>query len=452
MLSSLSSAWCPNKEVAVGKAKSQPINASSTLPALVFSLSIMAHPALRTTVRCSTRRVIFCPQSISSRQQQCAHLRTSSKLWFFKKFLTPEQEHELFLGITSAFRKNLGQDSPHNQSYAEIIEQAILATSSFSPKHRSPMTLERFHELSNEIDQCGKAKDVAKLQSLWAEMDVARITAVGLYNRLIRAYIAADATDDAERVLQGLKARKDIMPTARSFTYLIRAHIQAGERDKARQLVEQMQRLSLLRRLRTAFDCHVLMQYYIECNETHALDFLWKDLVQHADSIKPGFDIYTLYMKWLLSEQEHNQPEKLNDVAQHMLHTIGGNNGKKQQRQIKEVQHIQVLLEAGDVLGRDHAYADTAEGLMSLVVKSPNFTSEMIPKGMIGRIVDTFLKRGQDLKAMMFYYRLGQAGVSETAIGRDVLISMSKLLDRLEQRTDLEEYKGIIAQLHMQSI
>ncbi|KAJ8661454.1 hypothetical protein O0I10_002720 [Lichtheimia ornata] len=236
-------------------------------------------------------------------RQSCVRLYGSSrKRSWFDRFLTPKEEQELYFNITSTFRDYLQKQSTKSaKSYSNIIEQVILTG------HTAPATTIPFHRLNAIKQQLDDpSTTVSELESLWREMNKGQVSSVAMYNRLIRAFIRCDALSTAEKVFQQLK----LMPTTRTFTYLIDAHVKAGNVDKARMYVERMQYLDQVRP-RHPFDYSVMLRYYIQAEEPHAVDLLWNDLQHHVDTIKPGWSLYAYYMDWLVTRGQFKALERL---------------------------------------------------------------------------------------------------------------------------------------------
>ncbi|KAI7887216.1 hypothetical protein K492DRAFT_202817 [Lichtheimia hyalospora FSU 10163] len=236
-------------------------------------------------------------------RQSCVRLYgTSRKRSWFDRFLTPKEEQELYFNITSTFRDYLQKQSTKSaKSYSNIIEQVILTG------HTAPATtipLHRLDAIKQQLDD--PSTPVSELEQLWREMNKGQVSSVTMYNRLIRAFLRRDALSTAEKVFQQLK----LMPTTRTFTYLIDAHVKAGNLDKAQVYVERMQFLDKVRP-RHAFDYNVLLRYYIQSNEPHAVDLLWNDIQQHVDIIKPGWSLYAYYMDWLVTRGNFGALEHL---------------------------------------------------------------------------------------------------------------------------------------------
>lgn len=236
-------------------------------------------------------------------RQSCVRLYGSSrKRSWFDRFLTPKEEQELYYNITSTFRDYLQKQSTKSaKSYSNIIEQVILTG------HTSPATTilpSRLNAIKQQLDD--PSTTVSELEQLWREMNKGQVSSVAMYNRLIRAFIRRDALSTAEKVFQQLK----LMPTTRTFTYLIDAHVKAGNMKKARMYVERMQFLDQTRS-RHAFDYSVMLRYYIQANEPHAVDLLWNDIQQHVDTIKPGWSLYAYYMDWLVTRNNIKPLERL---------------------------------------------------------------------------------------------------------------------------------------------
>ncbi|KAI9488919.1 hypothetical protein BDB00DRAFT_846261 [Zychaea mexicana] len=350
---------------------------------------------------------------------QCVRFGTTRRNWFFRKFLSPKEEEKLYLGITSAFRQKLGKQSDESaKSYSNIIEQVILTSS--SPSNQSSKinsnkdniiktipTLDQLQHLKQSLDN---ATDAATLNQLWNELDQYQFSSVALYNRLIRSYLRLGLLEKAEQVFTQLTT---LMPTTRTFTYLVQAYVKAGNIDKAKFYVEKMQYLDL--RLRTAFDCNVMLKYYVQADEAHAVDILWRHIVQHADTIKPGWGIYTLYMEWLLHPQNHHQSatsDVMAKVVQDALRLL---------EHKPTTQQAWIIAQAAETLHTTHpAVADRA---MLLVART---APKLVHKEAVDPILHTYLANGQTLKAAALYYFLRKAHVP------DASIAYSETLSRLE--------------------
>ncbi|CAO3588113.1 unnamed protein product [Absidia cylindrospora] len=83
-----------------------------------------------------TQRFIRAPTlspstlSLIPRPRHLAYFNTSSSQWF-RRFLSPKEEKQLYMGITALFREKLKEKStPSNLSYSNIIDQVILGAHS----------------------------------------------------------------------------------------------------------------------------------------------------------------------------------------------------------------------------------------------------------------------------------------------------------------------------------
>ncbi|KAI8140546.1 hypothetical protein BJV82DRAFT_623025 [Fennellomyces sp. T-0311] len=342
---------------------------------------------------------------IRLRNNQCARFGTTRRNWFFRKFLSPKEEQNLYLGITAAFRQNLDkQTSESTKSYSNIIEQVILATTPTTTKKQP--TLDQLQNWKVSLDQ---ANDEATLDQLWRELDQVELSSVALYNRLIRSYIRSGSLSKAEHVFQDLK----LMPTTRTFTYLIQAHVKANAMDKAKAYVEKMQYLDL--RLRTAFDCNVMLKYYVEANAAHAVDILWRHIEQHIDTIKPGWAIYTLYMEWLLKSKDKALAQVLQDALGRLEHK-------------PTTSQARVVAQAAELLNTSHPVV--ADRAMLVVART---APKLVHKGTVDGILRAYLTNGQSLKAAAHYYYLRKANVPNTAIASDQTLS---ILERALRQQD----------------
>ena len=350
---------------------------------------------------------------------QCARFGTSRRNWFFRRFLSPKEEQKLYLGLTAAFRQKLDiQSNESTKSYSNIIEQVILTSNPSSPNNNKNSSNKKIHRIIPTLDQLAQLKqsldtttDKTALLQLEQELDQYQLNSVALYNRLIRSYIRAGYLDQAEKVFKDLK---HMMPTARTFTYLIQANVKMGHMDKAKEYVEKMQYLDL--RLRTAFDCQVVLKYYVQADGAHAVDILWRHIAQHADTIRPGWSLYTLYMEWLLRPQQEQGNATITTTATYLADAL------KDAVQLLDhkptTQQARIVAQATEIINRSHpSIADRA--ILLVARTAPKF----IHKKTVDPILSTYLKNGQTLKAAALYYFLRKANVPNESIGHNETLS-----------------------------
>jgi pentatricopeptide repeat protein len=380
---------------------------------------------------------------------------------WFRRFISPSEEKALYLGITSSFREKLVEQSHKSAKlYGNIIENAI--TSADNAKSSSATTtattkigqlsVARINELKAELDAAGKNKHVEKLQELQAEMDSNQLKVVTMYNRLIRAYLTSNEVDLAHGVLLKLEAR-GLLPTTRTYTYMIQANVKCGNLEAARQLIQQMQDLSLMK-LRTGFDCNVIMEFYEACGDHHAIEFLWRDIMQHVDAIKPGLTLYTHYLKCLLHSKT-NMPQQVQDEKEGLVQLAKDMMQRGHAFQFNTSQYTH-WIHAVPLLTQENTL--TAENLLLYLLPKlplqPNNSGDttthhhswIAEKGIIHHIIDAYIKQDQELKALAFYYRLRTMGVPNKAFDPHVLESIKGVLSRVEQRQGDEENKAITAE------
>ncbi|KAI9250555.1 hypothetical protein BDA99DRAFT_210393 [Phascolomyces articulosus] len=377
--------------------------------------------SLRFSQRICIQRGQLLIRMRNNNSNQCARFGTSRRSWFFRRFLSPKEEQNLYLGLTSAFRRKLDiQSNESTKSYSNIIEHVILTsnTSSSSSNTHDPKktkvipTLDQLDNLKQSLDT---ATDKATLHRLKQELDQYQLNSVALYNRLIRSYIRAGFLDQAEQVFANLR---HLMPTTRTFTYLIQANVKAGHMEKAKTYVEKMQYLDL--RLRTAFDCQVMLKYHVQADQAHAVDILWRHIVQHVDTIKPGWSLYTMYMERILAQQQHSTTAIANlaNVVQ----------GAVQLLEHKPTAHqARIVTQAAEALSTSHPVI--ADRAMLLVART---TPKLVRKEVVDPILNTYLNNGQILKAAALYYFLRKAYVPNESIGYTE--TLSKLETALKQQ------------------
>lgn len=152
-----------------------------------FSTSLLQNLMLQRLLNTTTKKSL--PQSVSTitpRQQNVALFGTSSAQWF-RRFLSPKEEKQLYMGITALFREKLKEKStPSNQLYSNMIDQVILGTKStvststtasnytggFDNTPATPLTLQQLGQLKHDLDAAGKAKDLAQLETIWQQTEI----------------------------------------------------------------------------------------------------------------------------------------------------------------------------------------------------------------------------------------------------------------------------------------
>ncbi|KAI9361347.1 hypothetical protein BD770DRAFT_383236 [Pilaira anomala] len=386
----------------------------------------MAHNILRTTTTRTTKNAV-CLTSRASYSNRATS--------WFTRFLSPSEEKKLYLGITSSFREKLvEQSTKSSKTYSHIIEHALLSAKPNNTVSKTGMlSLARIEQLKVDLDTAGKQKDIAKLQQYESEMDLANLNAVTMYNRLIRAYLWSDSLEHAEQVLQTLQNR-GLIPTTRSFTYLIQAHLKKDQLPQAKSLVQQMKHLSV-HKLRNEFDYIIMLKYYKAAGDSHAIDFLWRELILHADTNKPNNALYNLYLEHLLSKPQETKP--ILQLTQY--YTTHG-------QQPLQLHHYQTWMKATKLL----ADLDTHKAehlLIHIIKKAPPKAGWDKAKDAISSIITSYINKDKELKALTFYYRLGKMGVPKQAFEPHTLQLVQTALENVERQDDkatLAELEGLV--------
>lgn len=278
------------------------------------------------------------------------------------------------------------------------------------------LSIENLNKLKQDLDSAGKAKDLASLHTLWQQMDHAEIDSVAIYNRLIRAFIAAGSIQDAERVVKGLRGRK-LMPSRRTFTYLIQAYMNSGQLERARKHVEHMQHLSYLHRMRDPFDLSVMLRYHIQSNETHAIELLWSNIKQH-DISKLGMTMCTQYLEWLIRHQNADSEQLANSLRDilprlDLTHT-------------PSIQHLDVFSQCiSRILPQ---YPDIAESALLSIPQAASQHRELDIH--IVPVLQAYIDNDQHLKAIGFYHRLSQSNAN---VPSEASTMIKQVRDRLIQ-------------------
>ncbi|KAG0163780.1 hypothetical protein DFQ28_011296 [Apophysomyces sp. BC1034] len=376
----------------------------------------MAQNVLRSTARLCPRRCTLLGSKAASRH--CAAFSTSTAHWI-RRFLSPGEENELYLGITSAFRQKLDQKSKTNAHfYSNIIEDVL-----FSAEPKRSVSVERLKEFKQAIDLAGKNKDVAELDRL--AQDMGNDFPVTMFNRLIRAYIACDALSSAERVLEDLLPRKRLLPTTRSFIYLIAVYVQRDQLDNARHYVEEMQHLGLAR-IRSPFDFHVMLNFYTAAGDTHAIDFLWHDMLQIQD-LKSGTALYRHFGECFLRTKQTDQLAKV--VKEVLARELA-----------PQQQDLATFVSMAMALAPNHP--QQAEGLVLHMFK----TSGDIPADTVRQVMHSYLVQDQSLRALMFHYRLCKLDVLDSELKEELTRLTEHALDSVERRPADEEEEQMMTE------
>ncbi|KAI7906190.1 uncharacterized protein BX663DRAFT_483815 [Cokeromyces recurvatus] len=353
---------------------------------------------------------------------------------WFNRFLTPAEEKKLYLGITSAFREKLIEQSNKSiQDYSHIIEHAISSTKPIIlPKiTKVSMITARMEQLKADLDSAGKQKDIERLQKLQLKMSKDGSIKVTIYNRLIRAYIWCDAVELAHGVLNQIKEH-GLLPTTRTFIYLIQGYLKNDELNIAKELVKQMSQLSLLT-LRTSFDCNVMMSYYQKCHDAPAIENLWHDIISNMDLIKPGPSLFIHYLSCLFSSTSISDLQQ-NSVCQTIRHFLS-----HQQDIHLNLHQYMTCIKAIRVLTstNDKSDTQTAETLLFYLIKNMP-TSKVVTWEKTGeaiqQIINSYLKEEQDLKIIAFYYKLRKSEhLPDKVFHPKTMQTINNILGRIEE-------------------
>lgn len=401
----------------------------------------MAQNILRTSTKkvcCSTNTATSGRNLLESR----SFFSSKANGWF-RRFLSPAEEKKLYFGITSSFREKLVEQSNKSaQTYSNIIEHAIISAkpSPLLPSKTGMLSLARIEQLKLDLDLAGKQKDINRLHELELEMNRADLKTVTMYNRLIRAYIWSDSLDSAQHVLDAFEKQGGMVATTRTYTYLIQAYLKQNQLQQAKQLVEQMQQLSLLK-LRNNFDCSIMLKYYQASGNTHAIEYLWRDMMLHADVIKPGPGLFTQYLEYLLARKD---VDTISQTAQEFLI-------QQQTHQALNLHQYITWVKAVKLLATTNKKQDTQKAehlLFYLIKRAPPKISWDKAKDSMQQIVTSYLAQEQELKALAFYYKLGKLGVPDGAFEPQMLKSIETVLQNIEEKkTTTEENKAVMAEL-----
>ncbi|KAI8575398.1 hypothetical protein K450DRAFT_262044 [Umbelopsis ramanniana AG] len=239
---------------------------------------------------------------------------SSSSRRLLPRFLTPREEQDLYQSITSSFREKLASNTAKSQDfYSSIIEQSLFAVPRSNPPSSS-----KVQDICSHIDAAVAAKKPQELKPLISELDRSNAP-IKYYNYLMRAYIRLKDLKGAEYVLKNLPI--GLLPSARTFTLLIQEYL-STDLDRAYEYMKQMQDMSC--KLHKSFDYIVVMRLHIRRDDPLAVDFAWKDMLQHKETVKPTMQLYTTYLGYLGSKKKY---EKASEVIQDLVAYSRTNDG-----------------------------------------------------------------------------------------------------------------------------
>ncbi|KAI7867978.1 hypothetical protein BDF14DRAFT_1742746 [Spinellus fusiger] len=330
---------------------------------------------------------------------------------WFRRILSPKEETELYLGITSSFRAQLAKQSAHNKtSYNTIIEQSIYNKSRIDKPHGS-LSFEEIKQLHLDLDHASKTKDLDALQQLEKRMKDALVCHVTAHNRLLRGYLRCKAMDKAEAVLEKMHTRH-LFPSTRTFIYLIQAHTRQGTMDKAQGYVDRMEHFGL-NRLWTPFDYSVMLQFHSRKGDTHAIEYLWRAMVAQPQTMKPTLLLHLQYMAYF---EGAGWVEMVAKVAQEALSC----DKVMLTYETERVKYEGILVKSATALIPNCTHTPLAADLLLLllaILPSPNTTTSSSHSNSshsnshssslhscLTLLVETYIDRGHELKALQFYY------------------------------------------------
>lgn len=301
---------------------------------------------------------------------------SSSSRRLLPRFLTPKEEQELYQSITSSFREKLALNTARSQDfYSSIIEQSL-----FAVPRSSPPSISKVQDICTRIDAAVAAKKPHDLKHLLSELDRANAP-IKYYNYLIRAYIRLKDTFGAESVLINLPI--GVLPSARTFTLLIQEYL-STDLDRAYNFLKQMQDMSC--KLHRSFDYIVVLRLHIRRDDPVAVDFAWKDMLQHKDAVNPTMQLYTTYLGYLGSKKKY---EKASEVVQDLVSYSGRNDSL--QKSLSPLQYKTIVSMTNQLALNDQPQSARmlVKFLLSSTLASPSATG--LPEGLLPTIATTAL-------------------------------------------------------------
>ncbi|CAO3594208.1 unnamed protein product [Absidia cylindrospora] len=367
-----------------------------------------------------------------------------------------------------------------------MIDQVILGTQSTTtsstavaetPNYMTTLTLKQLGQLKQDLDTAGKAKDLIQLETLWHQLQKAgQQIPTTMYNRLIRGFLSCPTMQGlamAKQVVDSMETQQYRLPTTRTCTYMIQAYLKRQlPLEEARPYVTMLQHYSL-NKLRTPFDCSVMLRYYVECGNAHAIDFLWRDTMRYIDVIQPGPALYTQYVEWLLSSeaslelvadaarslvQRFERPSSdsaANDITTHtswpdyqvatwlnVVRLLAHSNGSPSYCTDAEKLML-CLVNVNDTITAPTTLDNvtspsTATPTEETALSSGNILALTRTRGKqaIQDIITVYLEQAQDLKVLAFYYRLRKSGVNEEAFSNDLTRAIGNVINRIEMQQE----------------
>jgi pentatricopeptide repeat protein len=224
------------------------------------------------------------------------------------------------------------------------------------------------------------AKKPHDLKHLLSELDRANAP-IKYYNYLIRAYIRLKDTFGAESVLNNLPI--GVLPSARTFTLLIQEYL-STDLDRAYNYLKQMQDMSC--KLHRSFDYIVVLRLHIRRDDPVAVDFAWKDMLQHKDSVNPTMQLYTTYLGYLGSKKKY---EKASEVVQDLVAYSRLNDSL--QKSLSSLQYKTIVSMTNQLALNDQPQSAKmlVKFLLSSTLASPSATG--LPEGLLPTIATTAL-------------------------------------------------------------
>ncbi|RUS19979.1 hypothetical protein BC937DRAFT_86621 [Endogone sp. FLAS-F59071] len=237
---------------------------------------------------------------------------STSRRRLSRRLFPSKEEDELYRKLTSTFREQLAEKTTRTSKfYNSIIDESIILPAGAAGQPAAPLlTIEQLESLGRRIDAAGRAHNVSQLDALLSEAQHSRVRAVTTYNRLIRSYAQCRRLDRADAI-HAFLCRDSILPTTRTLTYLIDAHLASihhsetdndddnrGVPPPAMRYLDEMRALAF--RPRTAFDFAVLIQLHARRDDTFEIEFLWRDAKELGVA---GVQVCAAYLPWLVGKK-----------------------------------------------------------------------------------------------------------------------------------------------------
>ncbi|RUS29220.1 hypothetical protein BC938DRAFT_480911 [Jimgerdemannia flammicorona] len=374
-----------------------------------------------------------------------------------------KEENELYLKLTSAFREKLAEKTSRTTKfYTSIIDGAVILPAGAAGKGTTPslLTVEDLEELWQRIDTAGRNRDVEVLDRLLDEAQRSRVRAVTTYNRLVKSYLQCGRLDRADATFAALH-QNHILPTTRTFTLLINAHISRaqfptsiaedddnrGVPEQAMRYLDEMRTLSL--KPCTSFDYCVLLRLHARRDDVFAMEFLWRDLQASKDIVRPFPYVYAAYLPFVVASRK--DVRRAIDVWREMYERVEAGTGATGGGSSLMFGQCVALVPVVDAFAGAE-FATDAHALLGYLLSCTASSSAtaasakgsragfVVPAATYVAILRAYVAQGKSRMAVEFYREMGvRYGVTEEALGGEAAEVVKKARESVKREREEEE-------------